>query len=105
MGDDRSRDGSAVGMRLLAGADRVEAFCDHALELGMGGIDAGIDHRDQHLLALGERVGLRQAKLGEGILPGIAFGVGCLRPVGSWPLLPHVVEEVRLHCENDALPL
>ncbi len=35
----------------------------------MGGVDAGIDHRDQHLVALGERVRLRQAELVGRILP------------------------------------
>ena len=61
-------------MRLFVGIERVEATRDHALELGMSQIHAGIDDCDQHLLALGELMGLPQAELGRRILPGIALG-------------------------------
>ena len=36
-------------------------------------VDAGIDHRNQHIVAFGERVRLRQMQLGEFVLRGIAF--------------------------------
>ena len=38
----------------------------------MAEVDAGIDHRDQHLVAGGERVRLADAKLGERVLRRIA---------------------------------
>ena len=47
---------------------------------GCDGVDAGIDHRDQHIVAFGERMRLRQPQLGEFVLRGIAFG---LRPSAS----------------------
>jgi hypothetical protein len=52
-----------VRVRLLVRLERVEAIGDHTGELGMRQIDARIDHGDQHLLALGEMMGLTQPKL------------------------------------------
>ena len=74
MGDDGAGDCGAVCMRLLFGVERVVAIHDRARELGMSQVDAGIDYRDQHLLALGELVSLPQAELRQRILPGVAIG-------------------------------
>jgi hypothetical protein len=72
-GNDGSRYPRPVRMRLFIDIERVEATCDHAFELGMREVDAGVDDCDQHLLTLGELMGLPQAELGRRILPGIAL--------------------------------
>ncbi len=54
----------------------VVSFRNGAGQLGMIGVHAGIDHRHQHLVALGEPVRLRQPQLGEFVLRGVAFGHG-----------------------------
>ena len=65
---DHARDAGAVRMRLVGRAGRIERRRDDARKIGMGRIDRGVDHRDQHMLALGERMRLRQVQLGERIL-------------------------------------
>ena len=62
----------AVRVRLLGLAKRVERAGNRALEFGMAEVDAGVDHRDQDLVAVGKSVRLADAKLGERILRGIA---------------------------------
>ena len=74
MRGDRAGDRGAVLMRLLRLAERVERADDHARKLGMAEVDAGIDHRDQDRVAVGERVRLADAELGERVLRRIAAG-------------------------------
>ena len=74
MSRDRAGDGGAVLVRLLRLAERVEGAGDHARKFGMAEVDAGIDHRDQHRVAVGERVRLADAELGERVLRRIAAG-------------------------------
>ena len=62
------------GCGFSALAERVVGAGDHALQFGMAEVDAGIDHRDQHLVAGGERVRLVQPQLGERVLRRIAGG-------------------------------
>ena len=61
-------------MRLLGLAERVERADDRARQFGMTEVDAGIDHRDQHPVAVGERVRLADAELGERVLRRVAAG-------------------------------
>jgi hypothetical protein len=82
VGDDGACDRGAVRMRPLVGIERVETIRDHAPELGMSEVDAGIDHRDQHLFALGELMRLPQPELGQRILRRVAFA----DPRGGWRL-------------------
>ena len=74
MGDDGAGNPGAVPIDRFAGDDGVERIRDHAGQFGMGRVDAGIDHRDQDIVALGERMRLRQLQLGQRILRGITHG-------------------------------
>ena len=56
---------------------RIEDSCDRAGQFGMLDIDAGIDHRNQHIVAFGEGVRLRQMQPGEFILRRVTFAFGC----------------------------
>ncbi len=55
---DRAGNASAVHMRCLAGAERIETVGHGASEFGMTRIDAGVDHGDQHVGAARERMRL-----------------------------------------------
>ena len=72
VGRDRASDGGAVLVRRRRFSDRVKGADDDTRKLGMTEVDAGIDHRDQHSLAGGERMRLADAKLAERILRGVA---------------------------------
>ena len=72
MRGDRARDGGAMRMRRLGRIEQVVSVGNHAGKFRMRRIDAGIDHRDQHLIALGETMRERQPQLAERILRGIA---------------------------------
>jgi len=107
MGDDGACDRGAVRMRLLVGVERVETIHDHARELGMSEVDAGIDHRDQHLVALSELVRLPQAQLGRRVLPRVALAEerGGRRLALGRQLLLELVDVVWLRGQNDAFGL
>ena len=55
MAGDDAGDRGAVAVRPLARVERIEALLDHAGERRMVEVDAGIDHRDQHLVAARQR--------------------------------------------------
>ena len=71
-GGDGAGDRGAVRVRLLGLAQRIERAGDHAAQLGMPGVHAGIDHRDQDVVALGQAVRLLQPQLGQRVLRRIA---------------------------------
>ena len=54
--------------------NRVIVRRDHAHELRMRAIDAGIDHGHEHAAAIGEPVGFGKPQLGDCILRRVAFG-------------------------------
>ena len=74
MRHDRAGNAGAVDMRAFLAAERVEAVGDRIGEFRMFGVDAGIDHRNGDVHAAGERMRLRQSKLRDRILRGIALG-------------------------------
>ena len=96
MGDDRTGNAGAVNMRTFAAAERVEVVGDRIGEFGMFGVDTGIDHRDGDVHAAGERMRLRQPKLGDGILRGVPLDRGLL-------LLLQEVSEIELHRPHAAV--
>ncbi len=77
MGRDQAGDGGAVIVGFLAAVfgrrQCVETGGDAPGQFRMIGIDAGVDHRHQHVIAHGESVRLRQMQLGEQILRLAAF--------------------------------
>ena len=70
---DQSGDGGAVLVRRRRCIECVVALHDRAGQFRMRGVDPGIDHRHQYLVAAGERMCLRQPQLGKFILRVIAF--------------------------------
>jgi len=68
MAGDQAGDGGAMGMRAGAAGGGVEDRRDGAVEIGMIGIDRAVDHPDQHRIAAGDAMGLRQAQTGERVL-------------------------------------
>ena len=95
MRDDRTRNAGAVNMRPFPAAERIEAVRDRVGKFGMPDVDAGIDHRDGDVGAMGQPVRLRQTKFRERILGGIALG--------RWRLVLQQIAEVRLHRANAGL--
>ena len=76
---DRAGHAGAVRMRLLRPPDGVVLLDDRAGEVGMIGVDLGVDHRDQHLAAGRDLVHLGELQLLDGVLlgrSGRARGVG-----------------------------
>jgi hypothetical protein len=80
----------AVHMRRRLPAERVVFVGDHAGEIGMAGIDLGIDHRHQHIVAIGDAMRFQQMQFGNDVLRGGAVGL-CRRLRLSEP-----IEEIRL---------
>jgi hypothetical protein len=72
VGDDGAGHLGAVLVRLVAAADGVELAGDGAVEIGMSGVDLGIDDGDQHVGAGRDFVDLGQPQLAHDVLPGIA---------------------------------
>ena len=54
---------------LLGLAQCIEAIRDRAGEIGMGRVDGGVDHGDEHVGAPGEAMGIGQAELADHVLP------------------------------------
>src|SRR5712691_12746380 len=69
---DRARHSGAMHIGLVIAADRVELLHDRAGEIGMPGVDRGIDHRDHHVRASGDAVDLGEPELAHDILRRIA---------------------------------
>ncbi len=63
VGRDRARHAGAVRMRTLGIGGGLEAGGDRAGDVGMGGVDLGIDHRDQHAIAARQLVCRREVEL------------------------------------------
>src|SRR5262245_16903612 len=76
-------------------------------ELGMSEVDAGVDHRDQHLVALGELMRLPQAQLRQRVLSRVALAErrGGWRLALGRQLLLEPVDVVWLRGQNDAFGL
>ena len=74
MRHDRAGNAGAVDMRTFLAAERIEIVRDRIGKFGMRGVDAGIDHRNGDVHAAGQRMRLRQPKLRDRILRGIALG-------------------------------
>ena len=66
--------GGAVRMRRRRRAERVVFVHDHAGEIGMAGVDLGIDHRHQHVVAAADAVRFHEMQLGNDILRGGGIG-------------------------------
>jgi len=73
VGRDQAGDGGAVFMRRKWLSQRVVGLSDRAGEIGVIDVHARVDDGDQYLVALGERMRLRQMQLGEFVLRGVAF--------------------------------
>ena len=78
MGRDQAGDGGAMLVWRHRRRQGVVGLRGRANQLGMIGIDAGVDDRHRHVVAFGEGVRLRQMQLGEFVLRSVAFG-RCLR--------------------------
>ena len=79
VGGDGAGHAGAVRMRRRRRAERVVFARDHAGEIGMAGVDLGIDHRHQHVVAIADAVRVQQMQLGNDILraaPRLAAGAG-----------------------------
>jgi hypothetical protein len=64
----------AVDMGAFLAAERVERIGNRIGEFGVTGVDAGVDHGDRHIHAVGQHVRLRQLEFRDRILRGITFG-------------------------------
>ena len=80
VGHDRARHPGAVLVRLVRRRDGVELAGDRAGEIGMGGIDLGIDHGDQHVGPGSDTMGFGKPQLGDHILGG---GIGPSARLGA----------------------
>ena len=96
MGGDRAGNAGAVDMRPFLAAKRIKAVGDRVGQFGMVGVDAGIDHGDRDVHAVRERVRLRQPKLRQRILRGIALGRRGL-------LVLQPITEIELHRAHAAI--
>ncbi|MGY3124828.1 hypothetical protein ACVWXQ_008765 [Bradyrhizobium sp. S3.14.4] len=74
MRHDGTGNAGAMDMRALGAAERIKVVGDGMGELGMLGVDAGVDHGNRHVGAVRQRMRLRQAKPGQRVLRGIALG-------------------------------
>ena len=73
---DRARHAGAVRVRLFRRADRAEALRDHALEVGVGGVDFRIDHRDRDIGAADDAVDVGDLELLQDVLRGVTLLAG-----------------------------
>ena len=69
---DRARHAGAVRVRLVRRAHRVVALRHRSLEIGVGGVDLRIDHRDRHVGAFDHAVHVGEAELLQDVLRGVA---------------------------------
>src|SRR5262249_56095863 len=72
-GGKRARHASAVRVRLLRCASRVEALRHGILEIGMRDVDFGIDHGDRHVGAADQAVDVGNLELLQHVLRGISL--------------------------------
>ena len=70
MRHDRAGNAGAVDMRAFLAAERIEAVGDRIGKFRMFDVDAGVDHGNGDVHAAGQRMRLRQSKLGDRILRG-----------------------------------
>ena len=84
--DDRAGHAGAVRMRLLRLADRVVLLGDRAGEIGMVGVDLGVDHRDQHLVAGRDLVDLGELQLLDDVLLGRSPAALDVSDAVSWTM-------------------
>ena len=75
---DRAGHAGAVRMRRASSAGRRNSADDRAGEIGMRGIDAGIDHRDQHAVAGREPMRLGEIELLRRILVAVGGSAACV---------------------------
>jgi hypothetical protein len=75
---DRAGNAGAVRMRRRRAAERVVFLGDDAGEIGMLGVDLGIDHRHRHVITIGDLVGLRQMQFGNCALFESVAADGCV---------------------------
>ena len=62
----------AVRVRLVRRAHRVVALCHRALEIRVGGVDLGVDHRNRHVGASDHAVHVAEAELLQDVLRRVA---------------------------------
>ena len=90
----------AVRVRRFLRADRAEALCDHALQVGMCRVDLRVHHRDRNVGASDQAVNVGELELLQDVLRGIALLGGIAARCGLG-LLVRQEEVVRLHQRVD----
>ena len=88
---DGARHAGAVRVRLLRRADGAELLRDHALQIGVGGIDLRVDDRDRYIGAPDHAVNVGDLQLLQDVLRGVAFRTRISarggRSLAAWLLL------------------
>ena len=68
-----ARHAGAVRVRLVRCARSVVALRHRSFEIGVGGVDLRIDHRDRHVGAFDDAVHVGEAELLQDVLRGVAL--------------------------------
>ena len=69
---DGARHAGAVRVRLVRRAHRVVALCHRPLEIRVGGVDLGVDHRNRYVGASDHAVHVAEAELLQDVLRRVA---------------------------------
>ena len=67
-----ARHAGAVRVRLVRRAHRVVALCHRPLEIRVGGVDLGVDHRNRYVGASDHAVHVAEAELLQDVLRRVA---------------------------------